>query len=211
MTLSDFAADLRAATPSGAAEIAVPSLFEMKRLVEDINSHIRKLMEINFQRQHAKLEQLKSSYAFHIPQQALQKNEEYVDRIKDKMKRHMVQLAEDKTNQFHNVSKRLIVQHPVDALKVAEEKVSQTSKQLNRYTKQQIHQKEFNLHAILEKLTLLDPIHTIKRGFSIPYDKENRILKSVKDVSEKDEIKIRLMDGYIYSNVTKVEEEKKHD
>lgn len=210
MTLSDFAADLRAATPTGAAEIAVPALFEMKRLVEDINSQIRKLMEINYQRQHAKLEQLKSSYAFHMPQQALQKNEEYLDRIKEQMKGHMVQLGEDKTNQFLNASKRLIVQHPVDALKVAEQKVTQTSKQLNRYTKQQIQQKTFNLYAILEKLTLLDPIHTIKRGFSIPYDTENHILKSVKDVNQQDEIKIRLMDGYIYSIVTKVEEEK-HD
>lgn len=207
VTLSDFVADLRAVTPTGAAELAVPSLQELKRSVIDTELRIRKLMEIYLQKQSIKLAELKSAYAFHIPQQLLQKNVEYIDRMNESLKQRITLIEQNKADKFNQLVNRLTIQHPKKSLLDAQNAVNNVTKQLTNQTGQHLQQKSMQLHSLIEKLTLVNPLHTIQRGFAIPYSEDDKILKTIKEVRVDDKIKLRLIDGYIESKVIQIEED----
>lgn len=207
VTLSDFVADLRAVTPTGAAELAVPSLHELKRNLIDTQLQIRKLMEIYLQKQSIKLAQLKSAYAFHIPQQLLLKNAEYIDRLNENLKQRIILIEQSKTDKYNQLVNRLAIQHPKKSLLLAENAVNNVTRQLTNQTSQHLQQKAMQLHSLIEKLTLVNPLHTIQRGFAIPYTEDDKILKTIKEVAIDDKIKLRLIDGYIESKVIQIEED----
>lgn len=207
VTLSDFVADVRAVTPTGAAELAVPSLYELKRTLIDMKLHMRKLMEIYLHEQSKKLASFKTAYAFHIPQQLLQTNMEYLDRINETLKQRITLIEQRKADHFNQLVNRLAIQHPKKSLVDAKSEVDGLTKQLIKETNQHLQQKTLQLKSLIEKLTLVNPLHTIQRGFAIPYTEDELILKTIKAVNIDDTIKLRLIDGYIESKVTQIEED----
>lgn len=207
VTLSDFAADLRAVTPTGAAELAVPLLNELKRNVIDTQLNIRKLMEIYLHKQSKQLESLKTAYAFHIPKQLLQKNTEYIDRINQNLKQRINIIEQMKADRFNQVLNRLTIQHPNKSLLLAKNEVNKLTKQLTKEKNQHLQKKISQLQSLIEKLTLVNPLHTIQRGFAIPYTEDEKILKSINSVKIDDKIKLRLIDGYVEGKVTQIKED----
>src|SRR5699024_8742568 len=75
-TLTDYVADLRAPTPTAAAELAVPSLVQLKETMMHLQSRLTKLTQVQFMAKEELLQRLKNAHVRHHPQQRLHEREQ---------------------------------------------------------------------------------------------------------------------------------------
>lgn len=209
-TISDFIADLRAPTPTGAAELAVPSLVELKDKVLGLKQSMTKTMTTMTTNARRHLTRLQQSYAFRYPEQLIKQKEQELDKLVERLDKSFNQYIEQKREIVWNMEKRLTAQHPYDQMKRMEKEVNRLTKQANYYMKQIVNQKSKKFANTIEKLTLLNPLETMKRGYAIPYNKSGRIIKSRHEVNIQDDITVQLADGALGCKVQEVKEES-HD
>ena len=148
-SISDFVADLRAPTPSAAAEIAVPDISELKANINSLLTRIKNSAEIYTTRAEASLNKCRQCVYLLNPNAIVDDNSLAVDRLSDRLK-----------NAFNSVY--------VD--------------------------NETKLEKLALKLDALSPLKVLSRGFAIA-QKDEKIVKSVNQLSRDDKISVRFNDG----------------
>ena len=172
-TIADFVADLRAPTPTGAAEICVPNLNdvlnELKNLELRACQNIDK--QIKFNREH--LNKLMDSYILKTPRAMYEVKEQNFDHLFERI------LSSYKNIIDVNKNKLVLIDNKLDnSIK-------------NKYNNDK------NIYVnLLNKLEILNPLLTLKRGYTIT-KKDNKVVTSVKDLKSKDRIDIELSDGSV--------------
>lgn len=183
-TIADFVADMRAPTPTGAAEMAVPNLPDVEALLKQIVLRLNKALLTQISSKQEKLEQLQKSFIFQNPMGIYEVKEETFDRLYDRLELAMQHIVSKKQDQFSYIMKHRCFTNP--------EIVFANS--------------ERSLMAVLSKLEALNPLLTIKRGYSIVKNKKGLVSK-VSDVKADELLSITVTDGTIEAKVVK--EEKK--
>ena len=178
LTIADFVADLRAPTPTGAAEIAVPQKSEVISLINQINIRLNKALinKININKKH--LEEIKKHYIFTNPISIYQAKEMNYDSILERLKYSLTNLIHVKEKNYQRVTSSIILQNPEILF----------DKKKNKYIN------------ILSKLETLSPLKTLQRGYSIT-KKDNKVITSIKNIKKGDNIKIEFNDGNINAKV----------
>lgn len=206
VTISDFVADLRAPTPTGAVMLSVPSKDE---LLHKIN-HFRKSLYTStlhaIQKEEHKLNQLKKSHAFRYPEQLMKQKEQELDFILDHLDQRIKNLIEHKKQKQNNLQIRLLAKNPKVKIKLALEKNASVIAQMKSSFEEYINQHKQDLVNTIEKLSLLSPLHTLKRGFALPYNEDHEIIISRKQVEKGEQISIEIKDGFLDCQVKNVRE-----
>lgn len=205
VTISDFVADLRAPTPTGAAELAVPSLLEVTSQVHHLTERLKKLSRISLMNKYEQLQRLTTAKAFYQPEQLLFQKVQYVDHVTERMHMLVKTAYQEKREQFKESLNRLEKLHPERKIALVKQQVTYLTKQLSKTTVNHYENKVKHFNHLVETLTLLNPLHIMRRGFAIPYDAENKLIYSAKDVSKDDRITVRFADGKVMCNVEEVE------
>src|SRR5690606_1219734 len=125
-------ADVRAATPTGAAELAVPHIEElMERLLNRKNRLFRGMAEITKDKR-GKLNLLKNSYILRNPRKLYEQKWESVDRMTDRLQRGQEKILIQKMDQFQQLHKVLATHHPAMKLQMHKEKFTRIKQQLTQ-------------------------------------------------------------------------------
>ena len=183
-TIADFVADLRAPTPTAAAELAVPN-------IDTINTYLanainRSTLSINnlIDTRKQSLVSLTTSYVLKKPTAMYEIKEQNLDFLIDRLNKEMKLVLD-------NMNVRL-------------------SKQINSYviTNPEIlyKYKKQNLEHVINKLDVLNPMNTLKRGYAI-VKKDNKVISDSKDIRKDDIIDINIRDGIIKTQVLEVTNE----
>lgn len=207
ITISDFIADLRAPTPTGAAELAVPSQMELKDKISSLTRSLTRAITTTIGNSENHLKQLKEAYAFRYPEQLVVQKEQELDKQVERLEKSFSQFITTKQESLQHLNKRLINQHPKSHAARLEKELNQLTKQQTYFMKQIIEKKSNQFTSTIEKLTLLNPLETMKRGYAIPYTSNGNIINSTEKVEEHDNITIKLSDGTLACNVLEVKEE----
>lgn len=181
-TISDFVADLRAPTPTAAAELAVPNTIDLINYINQLSIRRNKSIINIINKKYEKLESLKDSYILKNPQSIYEVKAQKVDNLIEKAILLITKSLTDNKNRLNTLDKEV----KIDMTKVLDKKT-------NRYLN------------ILSKLETLNPILTIKRGYTITKHNDKSI-NSIKDINKKDYIKTEVCDGIITSQVIDMEE-----
>lgn len=181
-TISDFVADLRAPTPTAAAELAVPNTIDLINYINQLSIRRNKSIINIINKKYEKLESLKDSYILKNPQSIYEVKAQKVDNLIEKAILLITKSLTDNKNRLNTLDKEV----KTDMTKVLDKK---TNKYLN----------------VLSKLETLNPILTIKRGYTITKYNDKSIT-SIKDINKKDYIKTEVCDGIITSQVIEMEE-----
>ena len=180
-TICDFVADVRAETPTGAAERAVPKLSDL--LLEINNFEIRCTNSIKriLDNNKLRLKKLKESYVLKNPLGMYEIKEQKLDNIIDKLNTIINTII------YTNKSKLEIIEGSI-IFKDPEVLYSDKLKKTNH---------------LIEKLEILNPLNALKRGYSIA-KKDDKCINSIKGLKKDDNINIIIKDGEVKARVMEV-------
>lgn len=181
-TIADFVADLRAATPTAGAELAVPNLADVLSYIKQLE--IRSNQAITSKINHLRdiLNKIKKSYVLENPLASFQIKEQKLDELINRLNTNITNKLDSSKVRLNNILSKRIIKNPEDLL----------------------IPKKNSLELVINKLELLNPLSVIKKGYSV-VETDSKIIKSVKDVKENDKLKIKVIDGIIKANVEGVE------
>ncbi|WP_077625042.1 exodeoxyribonuclease VII large subunit [Sediminibacillus massiliensis] len=206
-TISDLVADVRAATPTAAAELAVPSQLELKTKINSAKRSLDRLIVSQLSTAKERLDQLNKSYAFRYPAQMLKQKEQELDRNVERLSKALKWKHDRNRDQLHFFTQRLEQRHP--AIQVSQSK-RELEKLQSRFTlafRKEIETKHVRFAKNLDKLSLLNPLETMKRGYSITYTEDGQVLKTTKDVQPGNQLTVKLYDGILDCQVWGIEED----
>ncbi|MCZ0704095.1 exodeoxyribonuclease VII large subunit [Natronobacillus azotifigens] len=205
-TIADFAADVRAATPTAAAELAVPSQAELIDKICRLQQTIHRQMKQKTSADLEKLERLKKSYAFRYPRQLITQKEQELDRLLERLNRQTSNTHKQKQEQLQQLVDRISRSHPMKQLEEAKEQLLHTKQQVTRSFSQLYQTKVEHFTKQLEKLEILSPLSIMRRGYTISYRNDGKMIKSVKQVQPGEQISVKLTDGSVDCQVWGIEE-----
>lgn len=211
VTIADFVADVRAATPTAAAELAVPSLQELEEKIMAWKQMLNRLMQQQLRQLTTDLERFKKSYAFRYPVQLLNQKEQDLDKVVERLTKATNQIKSNETKRFDQLIKRLAHQHPEAQLKLAEKQLQQIVERNQRAMKTINTLKNRQFISTLDKLEVLSPLHTMKRGYSIAYKESGALIQSTKKVQPGEAITVKVVDGILDCHVWGIKEDSEND
>ena len=180
-TIADFVADLRAPTPTGAAEIAVPNITDLKVLINQYQIRTTNLISHLLKVNKNKLDNLKTSYVLKSPLAIYEQKEEKLTNLVNMLNTIMTNNLQYSLNKLEYIKQNYVLNNP-ECLFVD-------------------YRNKFNL--LLSKLELLNPISVLSKGYSV-VKYQNKILKNSKDINKGDIINIRLHQGELEAKIEKV-------
>ncbi|WP_077308761.1 exodeoxyribonuclease VII large subunit [Terribacillus halophilus] len=205
-TISDFVADVRAATPTGAAEMAVPAREELLHRLTQLANRMQYVVRQSYRQEANRLAKLKASYAFRYPEQMLRQKEIELDKLSDRLSRSGLAAVSAGKQRFTTLANRLSLVHPGRQAERYKQQLDSLEHRLHQAMEKQHQQEQQKFVHQLNKLSLLNPLETMKRGYSISY-KQDTLLKSVEQVTTGDDVQIHLADGTIDCIVKDVKED----
>ena len=177
-TIADFVADLRAPTPTGAAELAVPQKADVENYLNQLKIRLNKAMQHKININTQKLEEIKSRYIFQNPIAIYQAKELQFDSILDRLKYTGKNIIAQKEKKYISIMSSYIFQNPKKLTEIKQNKYLQ----------------------LISKLETLSPLLTIQRGYSMT-KKNGKVITSTKELKAKDKIELTLKDGTINAEV----------
>ncbi|MFT0800229.1 exodeoxyribonuclease VII large subunit [Bacillus swezeyi] len=199
-TISDFTADLRAATPTGAAELAVPNVLDLLERLKTLEARMTKTMQQDLRKRQERVKNLQSSYAFRYPKRLYAQKEQEFDLVFDRFQKQLALTLDRKKQKLNEQTYKLEMLHPAEQLKRAKMRHGEQTNRLKRNMNVQLKQIHSQFQTVLGKLNALSPLEVMERGYSLTY-KENELIKSIEQVQEKDELLIKLNDGTLTCEV----------
>lgn len=181
-TISDYVSDLRAPTPTGAAEIAVPNMIDLLNHLEQLKIRLKEsiLKKINYNKLY--LDSLKNSYVIKTPMVMYENRKQKIDLMHSKLSSLILhQLEMSKKNLEHIKSNHML---------------------LKPQTIYEPYQK--SLEQLIEKLELLNPLSVLKRGYTLTYQ-NGHLLKSISDMKD-EPLELKFHDGVVIVEKIKMEE-----
>ncbi|MBT2605168.1 exodeoxyribonuclease VII large subunit [Peribacillus frigoritolerans] len=205
-TIADFVADMRAPTPTGAAELAVPHLNEiLERLMNRKNRLTRSIQEaVNFER--TRLTRMERSYAFRYPHKMYEQKLEQLDKTMDRLGRTSTRYFMKKRDELNQLNDILKKQHPEQAVKNAKDDLQQHAKVLRRAMEAIYRHKSQQFVHITATLSALSPLKIMERGYGLVFAEDETLVKSTQQVSKGDKIAVSIKDGTLECEIKEIKE-----
>ena len=177
-TISDFVADLRAPTPTGAAEMAVPQLNDVVNYLNQISIRLNNTLTNEIKNYRNKLNDLTNRNILKNPITIYQTKELIFDSIIERLKHSINIIISNNDKKLLEITNSFVLKNPIQII----------DKKKNTYIN------------LLSKLETLSPLLTLKRGYTIT-KKDNKVIKSKKQVKKGDHLTIDFEDGNINTEV----------
>ncbi|TFJ93714.1 exodeoxyribonuclease VII large subunit [Lentibacillus salicampi] len=207
ITISDYVADVRAPTPTGAAEITVPSQLELFDKINTIQRSLTRILTEQITASEKNVKRMTQSYAFRYPEQLIVQKEQELDKHVERLGKSYHREWKRKYESLAHLNSRLLALHPRQQIDRTGKELKQLKKQMHYLMTNHVEQHSDRLQMALEKLSLLNPLETMKRGYAITYSSSGDMIKSVEHVTETDNITVKLADGTLDCHVLDIKEE----
>ena len=184
-TIADFVADLRAPTPTGAAEMAVPTTHDINVLLNQfkirLNKNIKNLVNTKF----ISWFNLKNSFILKNPMSLYEIKEQKLDKLLDNLNHNYLRILDYNTNYL----KKLVTD-------------------VNNIMDKRIIKEKNSFEYLLNTLKLVNPLNILSNGYSL-VKKDDKIIKDIKDLKIDDEISIKLFKGEIKAKVKEIKKDER--
>ena len=199
-TIADFVADLRAPTPSAAAELLSPDGEEMLNQFEGFEILLADAVTRKIRHLEQRTDYLQKRLQH--PGRKLQEQAQHLDHLDIRLRRAMAGKMQQQTTQMQSVQDRLVRQSPKEAIAQRKQAVANSVKQMMRAVSQQVELKQSKTAQAMHLLDTVSPLKTLGRGYSIIRDSNDKVVKTVAQVSAGDTLRGQLTDGEVVFSVT---------
>ncbi|NCD31874.1 MAG: exodeoxyribonuclease VII large subunit [Spartobacteria bacterium] len=203
-TISDFTADLRAPTPSAAAELVVGRKDQFEETLQTFERHFASLMQSALQQAEARLVQAASSYVFKEPAHLIGRYAQRLDNLELRMVQCLRTTLQQRTLRLQRVAGSRIFSEPARRIQDERIRVQRLQERLARAAENAVNNAQNQLQKQQIKLTSLSPFAVLKRGYSI-VSCGDKIIRRADEVHPGDTMKISLAQGAVHALVDHIE------
>lgn len=182
-TIADFVADLRAPTPTGAAEMAVPTVLDINSLIDHYKIRLNKFIKNMVNTKFINLRNLKNSLVLKSPMSMYEVKEQRLDAIVDSLNNSVKNTLNKAELRYQKTRMSYILQNPMSL----------------------VLDKRGTYELLLKTLSLVNPLGILEKGYSLVSVNDN-LIRNSKDVSVGDEVHIRLYEGELTALIREVKQ-----
>ncbi len=203
VTIADFVADLRAPTPSAAAELAVRDIREIQSQMEGYDRRLDFAMTAMLQRYRARLENAGERLMRHSPKGQLNTMRERAARLEDAYIGTMNYRLEQAKRQTERYTEKLS-QAPQQLLRERKLQYERLQNRLMPLMDRKLQERKAQFTILLERMKARSPLDRLGGGYAYLSDAEGKAIKKTQQVHKGDRLNVRLRDGQIVAEAVEV-------
>lgn len=200
-TIADFAADLRAPTPTAAAEMAVPHIEEVLERIRAKESRLMRAASETIRFSRSRHQAVLNSYVMRNPESLYRQQFERADRLSEKLIRSTKAVIDRKKTSVQHASFRLSRTGPGPRIEFQTAQLERMKKALQRQTQSILNEKKLAFGQHIAMLEALSPLKVMERGYSLVYNENEKLVKTVNQLKVGDRIYVQMTDGTIHAQV----------
>lgn len=206
VTIADFVADVRAPTPSAAAELVSRNQTELLQQLQYRRQRLEIALDRLFAEKQQKLRHLSLRLHNQHPQAQLRIQQQLITQLSHRLQQSLRHRWQKKAENLTALSMRLYKNPLPLRIQQYEQQLAQLKVRLNSHMNLTLSLQQKQLSHLCGKLDSLSPLKVLARGYSITQNQQNFTIRSIKEVNVGEHIKTRLTDGNIISQVIRLEE-----
>ena len=210
-TLCDLVADVRAATPTAAAEYATPNLADELINIRQMQNSLVSSMQNTIRIRRDTLNRINNSVIMQEPTRLYDEQAQTLDLLRDNLHNNMVRQLERRRQSYQLEKQRLLAVSPGKKIAGLLQQTDFYYQRLVANTKQSLQVKRNALGQAEQQLKDYDPDRILRRGYAYVEDQKNKTVNSVSKISVKDEISIKFKDGIATAVITSIRRDKNGD
>ncbi|MFB4356758.1 exodeoxyribonuclease VII large subunit [Pantoea sp. BS_4] len=208
VTIADFVADLRAPTPSAAAEIVSRNQLELLRQLQSQQQRLEMAMDYYLARQQRLFSRLDHRLQQQHPQLRLARQQTLLFRLQQRLGDAMETRLRHASRQQDRLAQRLAQQQPQERLYQAQKSLQNWHYRLQQAMEKMLNRDKQRFGQLAAQLEGVSPLATLARGFSVTTDTHGQVVKKTGQLNKGDRLRTRLDDGWVESQVTQLIPEK---
>lgn len=209
VTIADFVADLRAPTPSAAAEIVSRNQAELLRQIQSAQQRLEMAMDFFMANRTRRFTQLNHRLQQQHPQLRLARQQNVLERLQQRMRFAVENRLKQASTRQQRLTQRLSTQNPQPQLHRAQTRVQQLEFRLAQAIQSRMSTTRERFGSAITHLEAVSPLATLARGYSVTTTGDGKVLKKTAQVKAGDTLTTRLKDGWLESEVKAIVPAKK--
>ncbi len=205
VTIADYVADFRAATPTAAAETVTPDQQTWLQNFDWYQQRLDQLMQEKILHQREKVQWLKQRLLQQHPANIIKRAREQCLSMETRLSHAWQHVFSGKTSQAVQAHTRLLGQNPDSRLQQKKQRLHFACKQLEQMMYQTLTRDKTRLSTCARTLHAVSPLQTLERGYSITLDINKKAVTSASQLSTGDLLETRLHKGRVYSRIEEIE------
>ena len=199
-TIADFVADLRAPTPSAAAELVVPEKAALQRRCQEIETLLKSKINNYFKLLSAKIQEVSTRLV--DPRRRIEDLRLRMDDLYSRLNRNFTYRLQRAREQIQFCTQRLHANAPRRLTDKSKEKLDKNYNNLLKYLIIFLNNRQFKIRALTDKLEALSPVAILSRGYSITRTiPDARVVKDPHDISLDQDLEVRVAKGRLFCRV----------
>ncbi len=194
-SIADFVADLRAATPSAAAELLSPDQSEINSKVQLLRGRLVRAQRRRLQHQREQLQQL--NRRIRDPRSRLREQAQRLDELEMRLRRQWQSSQRQRLARLAGLQQQMLLLSPDRQHATRLNALTQLQARLQRSVQEQMRRRAQQLQALQSQLRQLGPEQTLSRGYAIVLDQQGRAVRRAADLQQGQRLRGRFAEGQV--------------
>ena len=205
VSIADFVSDLRAATPSAAAELISPDQQQIRMQLQQLQQRLQQAWRRGYQQRLQKVEWTRTRLRH--PGEKLREQAQRLDELELRMQRSIRQRLQRQQDRFTALEQRYQRCSPTPQIALFKQRVEELNQRLEHQVTNNLSQQTLRLKGLAATLHSVSPLATLERGYAIVQDQQGNVVQDVQHISTETELETRLQNGRFRSRVTEIIQE----
>jgi exodeoxyribonuclease VII large subunit len=197
VTIADYCADVRAPTPTAAAELIAKVKDELVADLAQRRARLHRALRAQLDRQHAQLDRLQSRVA--DPRRLLSDKKLRLDKLQQRLEAAIS--LDGRAQRLRTLRERLQAQHPREQLHRLHREVTRLEQKLGALGRRFLAARRHKFEGLSGRLDAMSPLKVLARGYAVAFDERGHALLKADQVQPGERLRIRLQEGELSAAV----------
>jgi len=193
VSISDFVADVRAPTPSAAAELLAPDSGDLVQRLASLHRRLQLTIRGRLAREQMRVDGL--TRRIRHPGERLRQHAQRLDDLELRLQRALERQVNNRQERLARLQTRLAAQHPGRSLMLLRQRLDSLAVRLPRAMREGLKERRLSLRSQVQTLNAVSPLATLGRGYSILLDEQGRAIRNAAQTHPGQRLKARLGEG----------------
>jgi exodeoxyribonuclease VII large subunit len=203
-TIADFAADLRAPTPSAAAELITAAQHRVEEYLEQLSQRLHRATRYAVMQARERFSRVSIQAALARLEDGLSRKQQRIDELSFRMESAWRAGWQEKTQRLQSVASIILRNDGAQRIGLVRERLENLSFRLTRAQLLANKTRRTHLQSLERQLASLSPLAVLSRGYALVYDESGKLLKNAADGAVGELLSTQLARGTLESRVTKI-------